>query len=215
MRLYLHLPNSGPAALLGVTACFSPPPESVPDTSTPPDTGYATQGDAPDPSEQSLAIQDWAGRYDILALVTIDAAAARRVDIAPGIVTDATLIVDAVLRDDLDVGLQPDERIWMTVPGGELDDFGVITSKAPGLAEGDEILAGLTLEDGALAFQGNRAALPLRDGALQVCVNPDLDALLRCREAGAAALPSEGLPHFSRADDAMSVPVDRLFTIPL
>ena len=160
--------------------------------------------------QSAEAVLQWADRASVVAVIEIASARASE-DERGHISTDAVLRVVEVYRDDLGLELVPGAQVWVEVAGGAMGDRSELSSAAPLLAEGDVVLALLTLdEQGDLTFDGNNSVLPMRDDAVQVCVNPDPGALRRCIDAGAGLVISEALPHFSRADDLLDVPLGAL-----
>lgn len=165
------------------------------------------RGDAASVDQQTEAVMAWADRASALAIIEIASAESTLADDGR-IWTQAVLRVGEVYRDDLGLGLTEGEQLWIEVPGGQVGDTSELSSAAPLLFEGDSALALLTLdEDGNITFDGHNSVLPLRDGALQVCVNPDAGAVRRCIDAGTAVVVTEHLPQFSGADDNGGLPL--------
>lgn len=141
----------------------------------------------------SDALLDWAGDAPIVARVT--AVRVETEQVGPGrLQSEVLLRVDEVLRVE-EGGLKEGEFIEMTLPGGELETWGQLTSDAPVFLEGVEgVVALAPRSDGLWPAHGNKSFLPLEDDALRFCAAPNAEAAERCMANDAWILPVEGVP---------------------
>lgn len=174
------------------------------------DEGAAEVLGAPTMAQQREAMGLWAERAQVLAWVSIEHAEPYITSESPGLRTEAVLRVIQVLRNESGVEFEVEDTLWLDLPGGSLGETDVYTSDAPLLFEGDEVLAALVQTAEGLQLAGARSVLPVREGALEVCVNPEHAALARCVDAGAGLVFSPTLELFERPDDVLSIPVSTL-----
>jgi hypothetical protein len=174
------------------------------------DEGAVAALGAPTLAQQHEALSRWAERAQVLAWVSIEHVEPYITSVSPGLRTEAVLRVRQVLRNESDVEFKVDNTLWLDLPGGSLGETEVYTSDAPLLFEGDEVLAALVQTPDGLQLAGARSVLPVREGAIEVCVNPEHAALTRCIDAGAGLVFSPALELFERADDVLSILVSEL-----
>ena len=162
----------------------------------------------PSPVQQVGAVERWAGDAPLLIVAEIELAEATPAARPADVRTDVVLHVQQVLRDGLDSGLRDDDRIWIQIPGGQLDDQIIVSSDAPILFEGDSVLARMDVGDEGPIFTGLTDVLPFVEGAVRACVNPTPEAMDRCEGAGVIVHPD--LPAFEQADEVTTIPMGDL-----